>query len=331
MKRGKKGVFYMNFMLSGKRIFRSTGKFTKREAVLVEAIEKQKLLANAAKTPQEIAAETLLQEAVDQVYESHWKYNKDAKGAYSRASNLVNLIGNIPVGQINEIAVARLVKKLDKLGAAPGTVNRYLAVLKMVLKIKKQDTSYIKLRKERKGRIRVISREEEQQILVLLRNTEHDKRRYYYPDVADLVVVLVDTGLRLGEALALKYEDIDFKSNLISIWINKGDRPRSIPMTIRVREVLEARQTLNAVKPFSVVQHQVHNAWRYVRKAMGLEHEKEFIPHALRHTCASRLVNKGIDLYVVKEWLGHASINTTQIYAHLAPHKLVEAVAVLEI
>lgn len=52
--------------------------------------------------------------------------------------------------------------------------------------------------------------------------------------------------------------------------------------------------------------------------------------HALRHTCASRLVNKGIDLYVVKEWLGHSSIQVTEKYAHLAPHKLSHAATVLD-
>jgi integrase len=331
MKRGKKGVFYMNFMLNGKRIFRTTGKYTKREAVLFEAAVKQKMINNAALTPQELSAQTLLQDSVDQVYESHWKYNKDAKGAYSRASNLVNMIGNVPVGQINEITVARLLKKFDKDGAAPGTVNRYLAALKMILRIKKQDTSYIKLRRERRGRIRVISREEEQQILNLLLNTEHNERRHFYPQVGQLVILLADTGLRLGEALALKYECVDFTTGLISIWISKGDRPRSLPMTSRVREVLKARRTGDPVMVFSVVEHQVSNAWAFVRRTMKMEKDKEFVPHALRHTCASRLINKGIDLYVVKEWLGHASISTTQIYAHLAPHKLAEAVAVLEL
>jgi site-specific recombinase XerD len=50
----------------------------------------------------------------------------------------------------------------------------------------------------------------------------------------------------------------------------------------------------------------------------------------LRHTCASRLVNAGIDLYVVKEWLGHSSIQVTEKYAHLAPHKLSHAAKILD-
>jgi len=63
---------------------------------------------------------------------------------------------------------------------------------------------------------------------------------------------------------------------------------------------------------------------------MGLVRDDEFVLHALRHTCATRLVNKGVDLYVVKEWLGYSSIQVTERYAHLAPSKLVHAASILE-
>ncbi len=330
-KRGKKGIYYMEFMINGKRILKSTGKYGKREATLVEVAEKQRILHQANLTPQEKLAQTLLQDAADHVYETNWKYNKDAERSYARACNLVKYMGNIPLSEINDVTVVLLLKKLNKEKAAPGTINRYLAALKMILRIKRQDTDYIKLRKECKGRIRVISREEEQTIVDLLRNTKHTVRRYYYPDVADLVEVLVDTGMRLQESLDMTYETIDFNSNLISIWYNKGDRPRSIPMTKRVRTLLEDRSTDKAKRPFKLKPYQAQHALRWARKEMGLLHDTEFVLHALRHTCASRLVNKGIDLYVVKEWLGHSTISVTEKYAHLAPQKLAEAAAALEI
>jgi integrase len=87
---------------------------------------------------------------------------------------------------------------------------------------------------ENKGRIPVISREEESTVVNLLRPAEHNSRRHYFPEVTDLVEVLVDTGCRLSEVLDLRYEDVNFETKLISIWINKGERPRSIPMTERV-------------------------------------------------------------------------------------------------
>lgn len=327
-KRGK--VFYMNFTVNGVRVFRSTGMTTKREAKRVEAAERHRLLKDGRQSPKEKTANTLLQDAIEQTYQAKWKYGKDSQRSYRRACNLADLVGNIPLKDIDETMAAQLTRKLENRKSSTATINRYLACLKTILKHMKQQPDFITLRKERKGRIRVLSKEEERQVIDLLRYTDHGPRRAYFPEVADLVEVLVDTGMRLGEALSLKYEDIDFDSNLISIWINKGDRPRSVPMTSRVRGVLESRQVTNACKPFCVKDHQAETAWRWVRKEMDKESDKEFVIHSLRHTTASRMVNAGVDLYVVKDILGHASIATTQIYAHLAPQKLAHAISILE-
>ena len=215
-------------------------------------------------------------------------------------------------------------------GNKPATINKTLEVLKTMLKYKKLEWDFIKLARVPKGRIRVISREEEEQAISLLKNTEHSSRRYFYPDVADLVICLVDTGCRLGEILKLKYRDIDFNSNLISIWINKGDRPRSIPMTKRVRAILLERESIDSAKPFQLANDQAITAWQWVRRQMDLEHDKEFVLHALRHTCASRLLFKGVDIVTINEWLGHADIQTTMRYAHLAPNRLAFAASILD-
>ncbi|PLX83672.1 MAG: site-specific integrase [Desulfuromonas sp.] len=323
-------IFTANFTIKGKRYFFSTGKTTKREARAVEAAERQKILNRSKLTPQEQGARTLLLDAIDQTYEARWKHGKDSMRSYRRAINLAAIIGNMKVSDITESTISQLTKTLESKGYSVATINRYLACLKTVLKQAKQPSGAIKLKKERSSRLRVISKPEEAKIVNLLRQTDHGTRRQYFPDVADLVEVLVDTGMRLSEALNMHYEDVDFDSGLISIWVNKGDRPRSIPMTRRVRGILERRRTDNPIQPFTLKPHQAETAWRWVRKELGLEGEKEFVLHALRHTTASRMVNAGIDLYVVKEMLGHGTIQVTERYAHLAPHKLAHAVTVLE-
>lgn len=329
-KRGDKGVFYMNFTVNGVRVFRSTGKFTKKEAKLVEAEERQKMLKEASLTPRELAARTLLSEAAQQVYQTRWRDNKDGKQTLDRANRILSLIGDVQIGTINSDTVRDLILKLQARGNKPSTVNRFLEILKTILRYKKQEWDFIHLNKQQKGRIRVISREEEGRAVDLLRNTKHNSRRLFYPEVADLVEVLVDTGMRLSEALKLKYEDVNFETNLISIWINKGGRPRSIPMTQRVRRIMEARQVNNKHKPFSLTNDQAGTAWVWVRKEMNLKNDREFVLHALRHTTASRLLNKGCDLVTIRDWLGHADIQTTMRYAHLAPNKLAQAAAILD-
>jgi hypothetical protein len=67
-KRGAKGVFYMNFTVNGQRVFKSTGKYIKKEARQAEANERQKMLIEASMSPHEKAAKMLLSDAVEHVY-----------------------------------------------------------------------------------------------------------------------------------------------------------------------------------------------------------------------------------------------------------------------
>ncbi len=328
--RGDKKVFYMNFTVNGVRVFKSTGKFTKKEAQLVEALEKKRLMDDASLSPKERSFKMLLADAVEQVYIEKWKYNKEHKGILVKGERLVTLIGNIPLGQINEEVVYKLIKTLESQKLTISTCNRYLATLKTVLRHKHISWEHIKLRKERKGRTRIVSHDEERQITQLLSKVGTQGRRSYFPEMGELVVVLIDTGMRLGEALNMRYEDVNYSTNLISIWFNKADRPRSIPMTTRVKEIILRKQTSEGGKVFSLKKDRAEWAWRCVREQMELKHDKEFVIHALRHTCASRLVNAGIDIYTIKEWLGHSTIQVTERYAHLSPDKLAHAAKMLD-
>jgi integrase len=87
--------------------------------------------------------------------------------------------------------------------------------------------------------------------------------------------------------------EVDFATNLITVWSDatKGDKTRSIPMTTRVRALLEHR-TL----PFSFKDaHEVERIWKRFRKKQGME-GAGWIIHAMRHTFASRLVQRAVDL-----------------------------------
>jgi len=293
-------------------------------------VEKKKLMEEGSLSLKEKAARMRLSEAIEQVYGERWKYNKDGRKSQRNAERILEFIGDLPISKIDEDEVWLLIKKLEATGIGSATVNRYLAALKTVLRHHKQPCDHIKLKKEKNGRIRVLTKDEELQLVEILRESAKCGKRSYYLELADLVEVLVDTGMRLSEALRLEYKDVDFSSNLISIWINKGDKPRSIPMTSRVRNILQERQPDKSTKPFDISIDEAERAWKWVRGKMKLQDDKEFVLHALRHTCASRLVNGGVDLYVVKEWLGHSSIQITERYAHLNPLKLVYAVEVLE-
>lgn len=84
------------------------------------------------------------------------------------------------------------------------------------------------------------------------------------------------------------------------------------------------------MRPFPFPNYYVSKIFRKAKKKMGLADDKDFVPHALRHTCASRMVRRGVDLYIVKEILGHSSITVTERYAHLNVDRLRKGIEALE-
>ena len=83
--------------------------------------------------------------------------------------------------------------------------------------------------------------------------------------------------------------------------------------------------------PFAnIVQAQFRAAWNEAKQEVGLGTEPDVVPHILRHTCASRLVQGGIDIRRVQTWLGHQTLQITMRYAHLASGDLDICVPILE-
>ena len=332
-KRGK--VFYCDFVIEGVRVCKSTGRTTKREAKHFEALERQKLLSGTP-TKEHKAAKLTLQDAIDQVYSSKWTSNKDGMGTYRRALLLLGHMGNVPIFTIDGDSVNVLVKKLEATDIESSTVNRYLATLKTILKHFRLQADFIKLKKENSNsRVRVISKDEELLILELLRGAESRGKKSYYNEVGDLIACLCDTGCRLSELLKdFTYkQNVNFETNIISLFVTKSNKPRHIPMTSRCRNIMLDRQRFHPISPFSITKHEAERAWQWVRAEMGLDGDSEFVIHcATRHTFASRLLNKNVPLPVIRDLLGHSSVMITErVYAHLCSSKLVQAVEVLEL
>jgi len=173
-------------------------------------------------------------------------------------------------------------------------------------------------------RIRYLAVDEEMMALSLL-------QQWQQPTIKETVITLIDTGMRVGELLKLSVRDVDLNENIISIWQNKGDLPRSVPMTDRVRQIIEARcERSRGLVFFDLNREVLRYYWDRVRSAMDLDDDDQFVPHALRHTCATRLVQAGVSLFVVQKLLGHSTITVTQKYAHLAQSNLREAIDVLQ-
>lgn len=269
-----------------------------------------------------------LGEAFDRTAALEWAGMRSEKTARTNGTAAVEFFGRtMPLEEIDTNAIDSWVIKLMDKGNSNATVNRKLAALSkmMTVAVDRQGLSRkpkIPKRKEPVGRTRFITLEEEKQIEFLL-------SRWGAVDLSDALVVLLDTGLRLGELLRLRPADVT--GNVLTVWVTKGDMPRSIPMTKRVAETVERRgracPDMNTPL-FNFSARWIQVQWDRVRFHLGLE---DVTLHVMRHTCASRLAQSGeVDILVIQKWMGHKTITVTQRYAHLIPKNLADAAHVLE-
>jgi integrase len=157
-----------------------------------------------------------------------------------------------------------------------------------------------------------------------------------------MILVAMRTGMRMGELLGLRWVDVDLSAGRINVRQNyvkghvgspKSGKSREIPLGDAVIEALDAHRHERGPLVFCGAEGNTLTAgllaWPLQRalKRAGL---RAIGWHVLRHSFASHLAMRGVPLRVVQELLGHASIATTMIYAHLAPHVARDAVRVLD-
>lgn len=221
----------------------------------------------------------------------------------------------------------------EERGSSNGTINRKLAALSKLLRVAAEqgyikDKPVIRRQREPQGRIRFLTEHEEEEMLRFF-------IRERAPIPLNAVILLIDTGIRCGELQKLIVDDINWtagKHGTITLRDTKNGTNRTVPLTPRAAQACHSLLHMSEDEIHLVPQEEnwLRTPWVKMRKALGLEHDPEFVPHALRHTCASRLVQRGVPLFTVSKWLGHKSIATTKRYAHLRPEDLYDAVDVLE-
>jgi integrase len=231
-----------------------------------------------------------------------------------------------PLTGITTETIDGLVETIQGQGNSNGTINRKLAALSRMLTIAQQRGKldrlpHIQRKVESECRIRFLSQEEETTALHVLIQWGKD-------DHADALVLLIDTGLRPSELWQVEARDFDHQ--VINIWKTKNRNARSISMTRRVGDILLRRAQRFPRGPlFPFDNYWMEHTWDRMKAHMGLSADTQFLPYTLRHTCISRLVQRGVPLKVVQEWAGHRNITTTMRYAHLCPTSLLDAVKVL--
>ena len=248
-----------------------------------------------------------------------WEGTTNAKPAWAHIRVVGDIIGqHSNLDTVTTQTIDKVIVELKKRGKKEATINRYLSHFRTFLKWARargyvttpEASITFQWRTEKKGRIRWLSVKEEVELQKLLPR-----------NVWMLVKVAIETGCRRGELLKAQLKDID--GNLLSLWDTKTVKPRTIPMGPKTTAMLRELITTKTMPTARVLRYH----WELARAEMKLTDDKDFVFHACRHTRATRLLDAGVNVFVIQEWLGHSQIETTKRYTHVKPQNLVEALA----
>ena len=258
-----------------------------------------------------------------------------------RGEKVIEMLGRgMLVTEVNDTHIEHLVDTLEDRGFAPSTINRYMSSISKMLRYANQRQSIYHLDRmphiewqdeSNNGRERYLEPIEEKEMIKTL--TE-----WNMVDYLEFYLFLMDSGMRLGEALSIKklmIHNVDghYVVNLPN-GVTKNNMPRGVPLTERAKLIVEKLLKKAVGRNDLIFSHLKYwtceNTWRRLRKAMNLQDDKEFVIHCLRHTCATRMAQSGqVELHMIGAMLGHKSWKMIKRYAHLIPNNLMGAVNVL--
>jgi integrase len=222
--------------------------------------------------------------------------------------------------------VKALADELKMLGNSQSTINTKMSILSRLMNMAAddeiiEDVPKIPWKKIPRGRVRVLTADEEDSLMANLPD-----KSYWFASF------LITTGARPGETMDLIWSNIDLSRNdvaTVTFEINKTDNPRTIPLMGRALEAVQWTKAQGWTRPFSeVVYSTFTNHWKKAKEAAGIT-DPSVIPYTMRHTAATRLGKSGEDTLIVKKWLGHSRVSTTEIYTHFDVDDLIRGAKTL--
>tara|TARA_Y100000310_G_scaffold199260_1_gene199257 strand:+ start:790 stop:1611 length:822 start_codon:yes stop_codon:yes gene_type:complete len=221
------------------------------------------------------------------------------------------------------------VSYLNSKGYAGNTINVYVNALRFLLQeiLAKRVLWNIKYSKKPKTLPVVLTQEETARLIETIKNPKHKL----------LVKILYGAGLRVSEVVNLKIENFELEKGYG--WVRKGKGNKDRLMIIPKLVIPELK---NFLKMNKIEKGFIFLGWKgrhlhtrsvqeiVKRASKKAKIKKNVHPHTLRHSFATHLVENGYDVASVQSLLGHASMNTTMIYVHMAAPNLINVVSPLD-
>lgn len=327
---GKKGVYwYLDYAVGGRRVRKRVGRSKKLADLALADVQVKLERGELGFQAKDKSLAAFIAEYLD--------YAKTNKSRSSCVRNEIVLRTFREFAKVERLRgiTPQLIESYKKHRAEGGTkastINTELNTLKAALNravalgyLPRNPCREVRKLKTPRKQVRFLSSEEAQELLKAGNGR-----------MGPIIETLLYTGLRRDELTHLAWSDVDFERRVITVQAKDGWHPkdyevRHIPMARRLHELLKSLPRKDCPWIFSTsnggphLGHILSRDFRKLARACGV---KGASLHTLRHTFASHLVMNGTDIYTVQKLLGHSSIKTTEIYAHLAPDFLKTAVA----
>lgn len=352
-KRGN--TYWIDVTIKGKRYRESLKTTDKREAEKRAKAFERATWEDRLFEPDQLSLATrlTLSQVFKDHYDLHWSVTKDADGVMGRYATLCRFMDpQTNLQGVDQDRIKKLIldmrkgsyaRSLDrdgnpKKGAklypyALSTINRVLCLIGYLMNRLEEEGKITKaprmMKFEETQRTRYLREEEEAKMFEALAKSDDPMMQR----CLGLFAFLVDTGCRMGEVTGgkLKWTQIDLANDVFVLVDTKANIDVLKPMTQRAAHVMRLEKAGKHKYPFEgITEHFWRKAWDYAKQEAGLGDDRSLVRHSLRHTTASRLVQRGVDTTVVKDLLGHKSSLTTQRYTHLDVEHRRAAIAVLE-
>lgn len=292
-------------------------------------VDAGKVFARPAKQGQkkEKAKKQFQQRDVPEEYRAKLKrqrYSENTIKTYiSLFRDFLNYFPNLPAQKISKKEIEEYLDFLvNKKKVSPSTQNQCINSIKYYLEkvLGKEKEYYYGIDRPRKGRSlpKVISEEE---VIRMIRRTKNLKHQC-------VIALLYSGGLRRGELLNIRKEDIQLERQQIFIQAAKGKKDRVVPLSNRMKGAL--KQYLSVYRPNYWLfegpgrkQYSATSVSVIVKRAGKVAGVAQTVtPHMLRHSFATHLMEQGTDTRFIQELLGHSSLKTTAIYEHVSSKNL---------
>jgi integrase len=330
-KRGS--VYWIRYIGTDKKIHRESSgstKFHDAEQLYIKRREEKRNGRSNNHEPNRIADHTFQELAEEYlkwtVRQRCFRYKNIMIG------QLLTTFKNYRLNQINTRLLEHYQAERIKRGNKASTVNRVIATVKhMYTKAVEWDMASeellrrvrkVKLLEENNRRLRFLSKEECQSLIESCNI-----------NIRDIVIIALNTGMRKGEILSLKWDNVDLTHGFILLNETKNGDRREIPINDTARKILGRQEKASDID-YVFYNRVTREALYWIYSSFGKACRKagiiNFRFHDLRHTFASQLVMAGVDIVTVKELLGHKSLTMTLRYAHLSQGHKVKAVHLLD-